>query len=104
MATELFIYYRVREAAAVDALAAVREMQSRLRIEFPRLDARVMRRPETDKGLQTWMEIYAIEGGMDDSLRQRIAAQAQALLQPLIEGERHAEGFEPFGTDPACAS
>ena len=103
MATELFIYYRVRDTAAAHALAAVREMQTRLRTEFPRLDARVMRRPETDNGLQTWMETYAIEGGVDDALRQRIAAHAQDLLQHLIEGERHAEGFAPFGDNSACA-
>ncbi len=104
MSTELFIYYRVREADAAAALAAVREMQARLRIEFPSLQARVLRRPDSenapDNRLQTWMETYAIDAGMMDTLREHIAAQALAL-RPLIDGERHTETFATF--DP-CAS
>ncbi|HEY4069273.1 MAG TPA: DUF4936 family protein [Burkholderiaceae bacterium] len=100
MSTELFIYYRVPEANAAAALAVVRGMHVQLRIEFPHLQARVLRHPELDKGLQTWMETYAIDAGIDDTLRARIAAQALAL-QPLIQGERHIEVFDAI--DP-CAS
>ena len=106
MTTEVFIYYRVRGEAAGAALAAVREMHAQLRGEFPHLAARVLRRPDTDKGLQTWMEIYAIEGGVDEPLRARIAALALAW-QALVEGDRHTELFTDFdAVDPgsACAS
>jgi hypothetical protein len=104
MGSELFIYYRVRAADAAAALAAVREMQARLRTEFPSLRARVLRRPDRDNApdnrLQTWMETYATDAGMTDTLREHIAAQALAL-RPLIDGDRHIEAFAAF--DP-CAS
>jgi hypothetical protein len=91
--TELFIYYRIRETRAAEALSVVGEMHARLRSDFPQLLSRVLRRPAPDdNGLQTWMETYTTDGGVSDELRSIIEAHAKAL-RPLIEGERHTEAF-----------
>lgn len=96
---ELFVYYRVRSNDAPALKAAVRDMQARLRAEHPALTARLLRRPDENGGLQTWMETYSATriGGVTPELQTHIEAQAQAL-SPLIDGPRHTEAFI------ACAS
>jgi Domain of unknown function (DUF4936) len=94
---ELFVYYRVRSDNAAEANAAVQRMQAQLRDDHPHLSARLLRRPEEEDGLQTWMEIYAAEVGITDEMSSSIETQAFALA-PLIDGPRHTEVFVP------CAS
>ena len=73
---ELFIYYRVQVIDAVLALAEVRAFQGRLAESFPRLEPRLLRRPDEVDGLQTWMETYAVD-----------ALQSPAGVTPEIEAE-----------------
>lgn len=87
---DLYIYYKVSEQHA-DAL------ELRLRIMQAELGAltgvygEIKRRPESRDGLQTWMEIYAGTGeGFDTALS---AAESDAALSELIDGERRTEVF-----------
>ena len=91
---ELFIYYRVRSADAPAAQAAVAQFQARLRTDYPRLIARLLRRPIEENGLQTWMEIYASDDGIEDAMRIDIENRALAL-SPVLAGPRHTEVFIP---------
>ena len=91
---ELFVYYRVRPDAAAAAQAAVQRLHAQLRYDDPHLSVRLLRRPDDENGLQTWMEIYAAESGISDEVQARIEAGAQALL-PLLAGPRHTEVFIP---------
>ena len=97
---ELFVYYRVRPSDAAAALAATQQLQARLRERYPELRTRLLRRPDTDHELQTWMETYATEpphAGVSAEMQAGIEAEARALAS-LIQGERHIEVFI------ACAS
>jgi len=89
---ELFIYYRVRSGKALAAQDAVTQLQARLRTLSPRLIARLLRRPDEENELQTWMETYALDNGITEAMQAHIEAEAVALL-PLIEGPRHVEAF-----------
>jgi len=94
---ELFIYYRVRAADAQAAQAAVSQLHAQLRATYPRLGARLLRRPADETGSQTWMETYASPDGITDAMQARIESGA-LMLAPLIDGPRHTEVFV------ACAS
>ncbi|MEP7100519.1 MAG: DUF4936 family protein [Burkholderiales bacterium] len=94
---ELFVYYRIRADDAEAALVLVRGLQARLTAQHPGLTARLLRRPESTEGVQTWMETYAIDprhapAGIGPELQAAIDTQALTLL-PLLEGPRHAEVF-----------
>ena len=96
---ELFIYYRVQVIDAVLALAEVRAFQGRLAESFPRLEPRLLRRPDEVDGLQTWMETYAVDAlqspaGVTPEIEAEIERQARSLA-PLIAGTRHTEVFVP---------
>ena len=97
---ELFVYYRVRPADAVEALAAVRRLHAQLRSDRPGLCARLLRRTDDDHELQTWMETYATDpphDGISAEWQADIEASAR-VLAPFIQGTRHTEVFI------ACAS
>lgn len=94
---ELFVYYRVPAAEQASVEAAVVAFQAKLMRRQPGLIARLLVRPDTVDGEQTWMETYAIDparrpGGIDLALQARIEAEA-ALLEPLLRGPRHTEEF-----------
>ena len=94
---ELFVYYRVRADDAAAAMLLVRGLHDRLVAQHPALSTRLLRRPEENDGLQTWMEVYAADprrepGGVSTALQAAIEAQSAALL-PLLAGRRHTEVF-----------
>ncbi len=100
-ARELFIYYKVRGAAAAAALVAVHALQQQLRAEHPALVARLLRRPGEADGLQTWMETYSIgagnadapnDEGVDAELQMQIE-RAAAVLAPYLASPRRLEVF-----------
>lgn len=98
---ELFIYYRSRADREAEVAQRVRAWQASLCERHPGLQARLLRRPGTRDGLQTWMETYSIPmsenpDGVSAELQQAIEAQA-AALSDCIEGTRHTEVFN------ACA-
>ncbi len=90
---ELFVYYRVADANSAAAGDAIGGMQRRLVDAHPGLVARVLRRPESNDSVQTWMEAYALPGrGIDAALEAAIALAARAMAGSII-GERHVEVF-----------
>ena len=92
---ELFIYYRVVASREPEALACVLAFQAALRERHSTIQARLLRRPETQGGGQTWMETYAepsVVGGITETLQAEIEALALPLA-PLIAGPRHVEVF-----------
>jgi hypothetical protein len=96
---ELFVWYRVRDDRAAEALAAVQAMQGALASAWPGLRPRVLTRTD-GAGVQTWMEAYAFETvdpsgsgvGIDRAIERAIESAAQPLAV-LIEGARHMEAF-----------
>lgn len=94
---DLYIYYQVTDAHAPALQALIRTMQATLAAEYG-VVAGLKRRPESDQGMQTWMEIYtgagpAFGGQLDDA--------AEALgVNRLVEGIRHTEVFTEM---PPCA-
>jgi hypothetical protein len=94
---ELYIYYQVSDAHAGRLLPVVRAMQAVLAAEHG-VGTGLKRRPESEQGLQTWMEIYTDAapgfGAMVD------AAVTAAGVQHLIDGRRHTEVFTEM---TACA-
>jgi Domain of unknown function (DUF4936) len=95
---ELFVWYRVRDERAEQALAAVRAMHGALVATWPGLQARLLKR--TDPGdVQTWMETYAQSAdsppghaGIDADIARSIEVAALPLAA-LIDGARHTEAF-----------
>ena len=60
MPRELYVYFRADATRADAVRTAVTAMQAQLRCEFPGLQARLHRRPESTGGQHTWMETYAM--------------------------------------------
>ena len=95
---ELYIYYRVPDDGADAAAREVAALHGELRTAWPGLEARLLRRPESSSGQQTWMETYArAPAGVDTTLEADIATRAARLLTQ-VNGARHVEVFL------ACAS
>lgn len=78
-----YVYYRVPHDAVADVVAA-------LHGELAGGVLELLRRPESDNGLTTLMEVYAAGA---DAAEARVAA----LVAPWLRGERHLEIFEPLG-------
>lgn len=90
---ELFVYYRVADANADVIGAALRGVQRELAEAHPGLVARILSRPGSTQGVQTWMETYAMPSrGVDETLESAIALATRALALWTI-GERHVEVF-----------
>lgn len=95
---ELFIYYRIDTAHSASALALVSAAQARLRLRHAGLLTRLLRRPEAENELQTWMETYAFVASPPACVRLTAAVQADieaelSVLAPLLAGPRHVEVF-----------
>ena len=87
---DLYIYYKVSDRNADILEMRLRIMQAELGA-LTGVYGEIKRRPGSRDGLQTWMEIYAGTGdGFDAAL---IAAERDAALSELIEGERRTEVF-----------
>jgi len=94
---DLYVYYKVDPAAAVELAAKVRAMQAGLCARHD-VSATLRRRPGEQDGRQTWMEVYPdVAPGFDAALSQAVAEQGIAAL---IGGPRHAEIFVEL---EACA-
>ena len=95
---EIFIYYQVPAAHVDTARAIVETFQERLRERLPGLTTRLLRRPEQQMELQTWMEVYARpDQGVTAEIESAIADEAGAM-EGFTVGARHVEAFVP------CAS
>jgi hypothetical protein len=95
LARSLYVYYRIDAASVAEAVSAVGTFQARLRESHPALQAALLRRPGEQDGQVTFMETYAMPGGVNDGLQAAIDTAAR-ILQPWQRGARHTEVFEPL--------
>ncbi len=96
---ELFVYYRIRDADAAAAGAAVLAMQHALRHAHPGLAARLLVRAGEGEALQTWMETYSLSAeplGVAADLEVEIERAATSWAA-LVDGPRHVEAFVAAG-------
>ena len=92
---ELYIYYQVRDEHAAVLAPRVLAMQAGLAASEG-VHGRLLRRPASRDGVQTWMEIYpASSDGFDAALA---AALDLAAVPSLIAGQRHTEVFTDIST------
>ncbi len=90
MASELYIYYRVREDRAAQLAPQVIAMQQRLHADTG-VQGQLKRRPLIKDGVQTWMEVYgATPTGFEAELNKAVK---QSGILASIDGERHTEIF-----------
>jgi hypothetical protein len=92
---DLYVYYKVRDENAVRLAPLVCALQARV---IQPGYARLLRRPGSKDGLQTWMEVYP---DVPESFAAELeAAVAGAGFESLVEGPRRVEVFTEF---PPCA-
>lgn len=95
---ELYLYYRVDPAAALQAGDEVRALQVELCERMPGLVARWLLRAETTEAAslthQTWMEIYTHPAGLSDDAMAVILSRGDEVVRS-IAGPRHPEVFSP---------
>ncbi|MGJ9416417.1 DUF4936 family protein [Massilia sp. CMS3.1] len=92
---DLYVYYKVRDEHAAALAPLVCSLQARV---IQPGAARLLRRPESQGGLQTWMEVYP--DVPEHFAADLEAAVAHAGLEGLVEGPRRVEIFMEF---PPCA-
>lgn len=89
----LYVYYQVPHAQAARALATVRSLQKRLADERV-VQGRLLRRADSRKHDETWMEIYE---DVDDTFEAHLVrAFDESEARNLITGPRHIERFTDF--------
>jgi predicted kinase len=98
---DLYVYYKVRELDAAALAPRVRAMQAALAARHGAA-SQLKRRPASQDGLQTWMEVYpGVHDGFADALAQ---AAADAGLDALTSGPRRSEVFVDLTPEPIpCA-
>jgi hypothetical protein len=90
----LFVYYKVPLQEHMKCLGLVTDFTRLLKREWPTLDVEILQRPESSvEGLETWMEVYRLPGGMNNDL---IAAIARKAADMGLPPKRAAELFEPL--------
>lgn len=94
---ELYIYYQVSDVHAPELLPLIRQLQAAMTRDCGVVTG-LKRRPGSEQGLQTWMEIYQrATPGFGDTLALAVAA---ADIGRLVAGSRHTEVFTEM---PPCA-
>ncbi|MFC5478385.1 DUF4936 family protein [Massilia suwonensis] len=92
---DLYVYYKVRDEDAERLAHLVCALQTRV---IQPGHARLLRRPESKDGLQTWMEVYPdVPESFAATLEDAVAG---AGLDGLLQGPRHVEVFTEI---PPCA-
>jgi hypothetical protein len=94
---ELFIYYRIQLGGEAAVLRAVNAFQGSLRLRWPHLNTRCLRRADEVGAAQTWMEIYSMDSAPDaDGVTSELQAEIEAAalaIAPWLAGARHTEVF-----------
>lgn len=89
---DFFVYYKVRAENVDNLLPRVSALLSEAFQVFA-VKTRLMRRPEEEGGIQTWMEIYhEVPGDFDIWLRSHCETHD---VSPFTDGQRHVERFVP---------
>ena len=92
---DLYVYYKVRDEHAAKLAPLVCALQARV---IQPGAARLLRRPGSLDGVQTWMEVYP---DVPDTFAAELEAAAKnAALEGLVQGPRRVEVFMEF---PPCA-
>ena len=92
---DLYVYYKVRDEHAAKLAPLVCALQARV---IQPGAARLLRRPGSQDGLQTWREVYP---DVPESFAAELeAAASDAGLEGLVHGPRRVEVFMEF---PPCA-
>jgi predicted enzyme related to lactoylglutathione lyase len=87
---DLYIYYKVKDADTAPLQAAVVLMQAALAQRYG-VAGQLKRRPDSNDGVQTWMEVYAATPADFAAALDR--AVAEAGLSAWTSGPRHTEVF-----------
>ena len=87
-----FIYYKLPLEQAAGALAAVRDLQSRLATDAG-VAGRVLRKPLTEDGMATLMEIYEPIADPERFAHAMDTAVAASALTSTLRTARHLERF-----------
>jgi hypothetical protein len=98
---DLYVYYKVRERDAAALAPRVRAMQADLAAREGAA-TQLKRRPASQDGLQTWMEVYpGVADGFAGVLAQAVA---DAGLDACTSGPRRSEVFVDLTPEPTlCA-
>ncbi len=92
----LYVYYRVHQAQAVAARAAIARLFAALQERWPLLRSTLeARADEASAPDLTWMEVHRHPDGVSARCREDIDALARQWLGDLI-GARHTEVFVPI--------
>jgi hypothetical protein len=92
---DLYVYYKVRDEHAAELAPLVCALQARV---IQAGAARLLRRPDSTDGVQTWMEVYP---DVPESFAAELEAAARdADFKHLVQGPRRVEVFTEF---PPCA-
>ena len=100
-AAQLYVYYRVAQAQAAEAIDAVNALHAELAAQQRGLQCSVLQRAggsaATVADSLTLMEVYRLEGGVGigAALAAQIDRSAQVRLGAWLLGERHVEVFVP---------
>jgi hypothetical protein len=95
--SDLYVYYKVRDADTAQLAPLVRAMQAAL-VASEGVSVQLKRRPGNQDGLQTWMEVYpSVPAGFDATLARAVD---EAGFESLLAGPRR---FEVFTELPPCA-
>lgn len=89
------MYYCVGRTDVATALAQVEDAFDALKRNHAGLDARLLRRAQSDEDPETWMEVYTHPGGVTPDLQAAIESAVCAMPGARI-GSRHLEVFEPL--------
>jgi len=90
MSAHLYVYFRIPDARATEALPHWHRWMETV-AEATGIGGTLMRRPDVKDGLQTWMESYAdVPPAFDATLD---GLWRQSGLQSWLDGERHLERF-----------
>ena len=92
---DLYVYYKVRDEHAEELAPLVCALQATV---IQPGAARLLRRPGSTDGVQTWMEVYP---DVPETFAAELEAAANnAGLEGLVQGPRRVEVFTEF---PPCA-
>ena len=81
----LYVYFKFIPKDVNSVAGNIREIQNQLIDLFPGLECSLLKRPEKDsEGRETWMEVYALEGGNEKVFQDKLSelAIANDLPQP----------------------
>ena len=88
---DCYVYYKTAQEHELQNVQRVKMIREYLHTKM-HINLRLLRRPDTDNGVITWMEVYR---EIPDAFAAALAVVVdQTEIMLLIQGQRHAEYFE----------